>query len=120
MLTGKGFLITLLLIPALCYAWEPTKPITVVVSNAPGSGNELAFRILSKQVEQKTKQTFVFDYRPGADGTISMNHFNTLPADGHHVAIPSCQSTYVTSEIWYAHNVKFDACLLYTSPSPRD
>jgi tripartite-type tricarboxylate transporter receptor subunit TctC len=50
----------------------------------------------------------VFDYKPGAFDTIAMNHFNTLPADGYHIAIPSCQSTYVTAEIWYAHNVKFN------------
>lgn len=98
----------LLVIPMLCHAWEPTKPITVVTPNAPGAGNEIAFRILSKQVSEKTGVTFVHDYRPGADGTISMNHFNTLPADGYHVAIPSCQSAYVTSEIWYAHTVKFN------------
>ena len=104
----KKFLITILLMPILCYAWQPTKPITVVVPNAPGAGNEIAFRILSKQVEQKTKQVFVFDYKPGAFDTIAMNHFNTLPADGYHIAIPSCQSTYVTAEIWYAHNVKFN------------
>jgi tripartite-type tricarboxylate transporter receptor subunit TctC len=103
----KRFLISLMF-PALAYAWQPTKPITVVVPNAPGAGNEIAFRILSKQVEQKTKQTFVFDYKPGAFDTIAMNHFNTLPADGYHIAIPSCQSTYVTAEIWYAHNVKFN------------
>ena len=108
MLIGKGFLTMLLVIPMLCHAWEPTKPITVVTPNAPGAGNEIAFRILSKQVSEKTGVTFVHDYRPGADGTISMNHFNTLPADGYHAAIPSCQSAYVTSEIWYAHTVKFN------------
>jgi len=108
MLTGKGFLTMLLVIPMWCHAWEPTKPITVVTPNAPGAGNEIAFRILSKQVSEKTGVTFVHDYRPGADGVISMNHFNTLPADGYHVAIPSCQSAYVTSEIWYAHTVKFN------------
>ena len=28
---------------ALAHAWEPTKPITVIVPNAPGAGNEIAF-----------------------------------------------------------------------------
>jgi tripartite-type tricarboxylate transporter receptor subunit TctC len=104
----KKFLI-LLMFPALAYAWQPTKPITVVVPNAPGAGNEIAFRILAKQVEQKTGVNFVFDYRPGAVDTIAMNHFNTLPADGYHIAVPSCQSTYVSAEIWFANSVKFNA-----------
>jgi tripartite-type tricarboxylate transporter receptor subunit TctC len=93
----------------LAHAWTPTKPITVVIPNAPGAGNEIAFRILARQVEQKTGVTFVYDYRPGAFDTVAMNHFNTLPSDGYHVATPSCQSTYVSAEIWYANSVRFNA-----------
>jgi tripartite-type tricarboxylate transporter receptor subunit TctC len=104
----KKFLI-LLMFPVLAYAWQPTKPITVVVPNAPGAGNEIAFRILAKQVEQKTGVNFVYEYRPGAVDTIAMNHFNTLPGDGYHIAVPSCQSTYVSAEIWYANSVRFNA-----------
>ena len=32
-----------------------------------------------------------------------------MPADGYHVAMPSCQSTFVTAEIWYANTVKYNA-----------
>lgn len=104
-------LIGLLLLVSAClaHAWEPSKPITVVVPNAPGAGNEIAFRVLAKQVEQKTKVNFIYEYKPGAFDTIAMNYFDTLPNDGYHVAIPSCQSTYVTAEIWYSKNVKFNA-----------
>lgn len=107
----KKLLATLLLTATAMavQAWTPTKPIVVVLPNSPGAGNEIAFRILAKQVEEKTGANFVFDYRPGADGTVAMNHLNTLPADGHHVAVPGCQSTYVTAEIWYSHNTKFNA-----------
>ena len=106
----KKLLATLLLATSsfMAQAWTPSKPITVVVPNAPGAGNEIAFRILAKQVESKNVN-FVFEYKPGAFDTIAMNYFNTLPADGHHVAIPSCQSTYVTADIWYASHVKFNA-----------
>lgn len=107
----KKLLATLLLATAsfMAQAWTPSKPITVIVPNAPGAGNEIAFRILAKQVEETAKVNFVYDYRPGAFDTIAMNYFNTMPTDGHYVAIPSCQSTYVTAEIWYANNVKFNA-----------
>ena len=93
----------------LAHAWEPRKPITVIVPNAPGAGNEIAFRVLAKQVEARTGAAFVYEYKPGAFDTVAMNHFNTLPGDGFHVTVPSCQSTYVTAEIWYANNVKFNA-----------
>jgi tripartite-type tricarboxylate transporter receptor subunit TctC len=106
----KKLLVTLLTATAMAVqAWTPTKPIVVVLPNAPGAGNEIAFRILAKQVEKTTGVNFVFDYRPGADGTVAMNHFNTLPSDGHYAAVPGCQSTYVSAEIWYANNMKFNA-----------
>jgi tripartite-type tricarboxylate transporter receptor subunit TctC len=106
----KKFLTAILLSAStiFAHAWEPSTPITVVVPNAPGAGNELAFRILAKQVEEQAKVKFVFDYKPGAGDTIAMNHLNTLKNDGHHIGIPACQSTYVTAEIWYPNYVKFN------------
>ena len=107
----KRFLIALLACSSmLAQAWEPKKPITVIFPNGPGAGNEIAFRIIAKIVEEKNPSfKWVADYRPGADGNIAMSHFNTLPADGYSVATPSCQSTFVTAEIWYPQTVKFDA-----------
>jgi tripartite-type tricarboxylate transporter receptor subunit TctC len=105
----KLLALLILSVSLLAHAWEPSKPITVIVPNAPGAGNEIAFRILSKQVEKKTNVSFVYDYKPGAFDTIAMNYFNTLPNDGYYVSIPSCQSTYVTATIWYSPNVKFNA-----------
>lgn len=93
----------------LAHAWTPTKSITVVIPNAPGAGNEIAFRILASQVEKKTGVNFVYEYRPGGFDTVAMNYFNTLPGDGYHVATPSCQSTYVSAEIWYSNSVRFNA-----------
>ena len=53
----KKFLI-LLAFPLLAHAWEPTKPVQVLIGTAPGSGNEISFResatILS-QTDKKTK-----------------------------------------------------------------
>ena len=105
----KLIALLVLSVGALAHAWTPTKPITVIVPNGPGAGNEIAFRILAKQVEPKANINFVYDYKPGAFDTIAMNHFDTLPNDGYHVAIPSCQSTYVSAEIWYANTIKFNA-----------
>jgi len=107
--TLKKLILAALLITTIsAQAWEPKKPITVILPNAPGAGNEIAFRTLAKQVEFKTGVNFIYEHRPGADGTIAMNHLYTLPADGYSIGVPSCQGTWVTAEIWYSQNVKFD------------
>ena len=90
------------------HAWQPTKSVTVVFPNGPGAGNEIAFRIVADQVERQTGVKFVPEYRPGADGNLAINHFVTVPRDGHTISVPACQSNWVTPEIWYRSVIKYN------------
>ena len=102
-------LLLALLLPVLAFAWEPRRPVTVVFPNGPGAGNEISFRFVASIVEKKTGATFVSEHRPGADGNIAMNHFATVPADGYTIAVPACQSNWVTGDIWYGNMIRYDA-----------
>ena len=102
----KKLLIVALLVPALAWAWQPTKPVTVVIPFNPGSGNEMAFRSVSAQLERQGFN-FVIEHRPGADGNIGMNHFARQPADGHTIAVPACQSTFVAADIHYKNMISY-------------
>lgn len=104
----KKLLALLLLVPSLVFAWQPTKPITVVFPNGPGAGNEISFFIVADIVTNKTKVQFNREHRPGADGNVAMNHFATVPADGHTVAVPACNSQWVTGEVWYPQTLKYN------------
>lgn len=95
-------------LPAMVWAWQPTKPVTVIFPNGPGAGNEISFRIVAEQVERQTGVKFNPDYRPGADGNVAINHFVTVPRDGHTIAVPACQSNWVTPEVWYRNVVKYN------------
>jgi len=97
----KKILATLVLVPAIAFAWEPTKPVTVIVGNTPGAGNEIAFRKLA-EIVQKTnpKVSFVVENRPGVDSALANNHFLTQAPDGHSINLPSHMSSYVTNDIW--------------------
>ncbi len=90
-------------------AWQPTRPVTVIFPNGPGAGNEISFRIVAEQIERATGAKFVPEYRPGADGNIAGNHFTTVPADGHTIMVPACQSNWVTPDVWYPRMVRYDA-----------
>ena len=92
----------------LAQAWEPVKPVTVIVGNTPGAGNEIAFRKLAEIVQKtNTKFNFVVENRPGVDSVIAQNHFLTVPADGYTINLPSHMSTYVTNDIWEKNIKKF-------------
>ena len=104
----KRLLAILLLIPALAFAWEPTKPVTVIIGNVPGAGNEVAFRKLAEIIEKTNpKFTYVVQNIPGADSTIANNKFLDAVPDGYTINIPSHMSTYVTNDIWQKDIKKF-------------
>ena len=97
----KKILAILALIPALAFAWEPTKPVQVYIGNTPGAGNEMAFRKLAEIVQkQNPKFTYVVQNIPGADSVIANNRFLDAPNDGHTINLPSHMSSYVTNDIW--------------------
>jgi len=99
----------LLLTSTAVWAWQPTRPVTVIFPNGPGAGNEISFRIVAEQIERTTGVKFVSEYRPGADGNVAGNHFVSVPADGHTIMVPACQSNWVTPDIWYSKIVRYDA-----------
>lgn len=104
----KKILTLLLCVPILAWAWQPSKTVTVVFPNGPGAGNEISFRIVADQVERQTGVKFVPEYRPGADGNLAINHFVTVPRDGHTISVPACQSNWVTPEVWYRNVIKYN------------
>ena len=106
----KRLLAILALVPTLVFAqsWTPPKTVTAIVGNAPGAGNEIAFRKAAEIVTRTTGINFVIENRPGADSVIAMNMMMTKPSDGSVVALPSHMSTYVTNDIWEKNIKKFE------------
>jgi len=104
----KKLLLALLFLPIIALAWEPTKPITVLIGNQPGSGNEVGFRAISAIViRDNPKVNFIIELKPGADSTIAMNMLYDAKPDGYTIAIPSYMSTFVTNDIWQKNLKKF-------------
>jgi tripartite-type tricarboxylate transporter receptor subunit TctC len=97
----KKLLLTILMVPLVAFAWEPVKPVTVIVGNTPGAGNEIAFRKLA-EIIQKTdpKFNYVISNIPGGDSAVANNKFMDAAPDGYTINIPSHMSSYVTNDIW--------------------
>jgi tripartite-type tricarboxylate transporter receptor subunit TctC len=107
----KKIVVSLLLATTalLAHAWEPTKPITVLIGNQPGSGNEVGFRAISAQVAKTNPNaTFIIELKPGADSVVAMNMLYEAKPDGYTIAIPSYMSTFVTNDIWQKDIKKFE------------
>lgn len=105
----KKLLAIALLIPLLAWAWEPTKPVQVVIGNTPGAGNEMAFRKLAEIVQKKNPNfVYVVQNIPGADSVIANNKFLEAANDGHTINLPSHMSSYVTNDIWERNIKKYN------------
>jgi tripartite-type tricarboxylate transporter receptor subunit TctC len=105
----KKLLMTVLLVPVMASAWEPTKTVTAIVGNAPGAGNEMAFRKLAEIVTKRNPGfTYIVQPMPGADSVVANNKFLDAPTDGHVINLPSHMSSYVTNDIWEKNIKKYN------------
>ena len=106
----KKLLVSLLLLPLAALAWQPTKPVTVIVGFGPGSLNETGFRAVAQQIQKAHPNVqFQIDLRPGADSVIAHNALAAAAPDGHTIAIPTVLSMFVTNDIWQKDVKKFQA-----------
>ncbi len=67
----------------------PTKPITLVVPFAAGSGSDITARALARDITAALKQPVVVNNRPGANGAIGAASVANAPADGYTLLLGS-------------------------------
>jgi tripartite-type tricarboxylate transporter receptor subunit TctC len=107
----KRILATLLLVPALAWAWQPPagRAITATTGFGPGSGNEVSFRIVAAQVERANpKLTFVVQNKPGAGEIVGVNWFSQQPTNGLNLYIASQQGLFTATELWYPGQLRIN------------
>lgn len=69
--------------PDAASSWAPTRPVTVLVPFAAGSGTDQVARILQKAMEEVWPQRLVVENRAGANGSLAALATARAPADGH-------------------------------------
>ena len=107
----KHIIAALVLIPTLAWAWQPPagKPVTATVGFAPGSGNEVSFRIIAAQAERANpKITFVVQNKPGAGEIVGVNWFAQQQPNGLNLYIASQQGIFTATEQWYPGQLRIN------------
>lgn len=61
----------------------PTRPITVVIPNVPGSPYEAAVRYVNAELAKRLGQPIVVEYKPGAGQLIGANYVRNAKPDGY-------------------------------------
>ena len=95
LMAGSGLLAT----PALAQAW-PSKPITVVLGFAPGSGVDVVMRLLQEPLERELGATFVLDYKQGAAGNVASEFVARARPDGYTLALATAATHGVNAALY--------------------
>ncbi len=80
------------LAPAIAAAQNyPTKPVRIVVAQAPGSSADVVSRILAKKLNEHWNNPVFVENKPGANGNIGMGAVAAAEPDGYTLglAVPS-------------------------------
>lgn len=67
----------------MVHAQYPERPVTVVVSFAPGGMTDIVTRLLSAELSKRFKQTFVVENKPGAAGQLGTEYVARQKNDGY-------------------------------------
>ena len=86
----------------------PRQPVTLIMGFPAGSGVDVVARSVQEPLSQKLGQPVIIDYKSGAAGNIASEYVARAKPDGYTLAFGTAAT--------HGSN----ACLLYTSPSPRD
>ncbi|HEX5516404.1 MAG TPA: tripartite tricarboxylate transporter substrate binding protein [Pseudolabrys sp.] len=95
MLNRRRFVATGFALPLLGYGRSaladdyPSRPITLIVPQAPGGGNDTIARIIAQKMTQSLGQQVIVDNRPGAGGTLGTRQLARSTADGYAIAMGS-------------------------------
>ena len=65
----------------------PNKPISVLITYVAGSSTDGEGRLYTDKMQASMKQSFIYDYRPGAGTTIGINYFVNAAPDGYTIMI---------------------------------
>jgi tripartite-type tricarboxylate transporter receptor subunit TctC len=95
MLNRRQFVATGFTFPLLCCGRSaladdyPSRPVTLIVPQAPGGGNDTIARIIAQKMTQSLGQQVIVENRPGAGGTLGTRQLARSTADGYAIAMGS-------------------------------
>jgi tripartite-type tricarboxylate transporter receptor subunit TctC len=85
------------ILPLLAIAQDfPSKPVKVIVPQAPGAGTDLIARVIINKLADKWKQPIVVENRAGANGIIGSQQLVASAPDGYTLLIQG--ATHVTNQ----------------------
>jgi tripartite-type tricarboxylate transporter receptor subunit TctC len=84
----------------------PTRPVRLIVGNAPGGGPDILARLLGPWLSVRLGQPLIIENRPGAGGSVATEAVMNAPADGHMLLLATIANT-VNATLYEKLNYNF-------------
>ena len=94
--------------PIGAQSWPAKQPIRVILPFSPGSSLDTLGRPVFEHMTRQIGQSFVFEHRPGAGGTLGMAQVVKAEADGYTLLLNSSVQTITPSTYTLAFDVARD------------
>lgn len=88
--------------PALADDKYPSRPVTVIVPQAPGGANDAIARIVAQKLTEATGQQFLVDNKPGAGGNIGMGAGAKAKPDGYTLVLTADSAAVINPSLYKA------------------
>jgi tripartite-type tricarboxylate transporter receptor subunit TctC len=92
----------------------PAKPVRIIVTVAPGGGNDFVARLAAQKLSERLGQQFIVDNRPGGGGTIGTAQVAKSAPDGYTLLLGFVGSLAMTPHV---EKVGYDALRDFTGAS---
>ena len=86
--------------PALAQPAWPTRPVRLILPDAPGSGNDTTARLVAPLLESALGQPFVVENRGGAGGRIGVEAAFRAAPDGYNFLLGNAGSNGINAAIY--------------------
>jgi tripartite-type tricarboxylate transporter receptor subunit TctC len=77
----------------------PSKPVRIIVTVAPGGGNDFVARLAGQRLSERLGQQFIVENRPGGGGTVATAGVAKAPADGYTLLLGFVGSLAMTPHV---------------------
>ena len=91
--------------PAADVKSYPTKPIRLIVAQAPGGSNDIIARIIGERLTEAIGQSVVIDNRPGAGGVVGTDSVAKALPDGYTLMIGATSTLAANPSLYTKMNL---------------
>jgi len=78
----------------------PTRSVSIIYPYAAGSASDTLTRLVSDILSKALGQTFVVEYRPGAGGSIALEHVSRAAPDGYTLGLSASGNMAVNPHVY--------------------